>query len=72
MCGSDGELCALTVLLAAAPTCRLCAHPTRTDEEITRKGEEVWDEWWKRFLVELEVRWRVKENRYLPPDAKRG
>lgn len=51
---------------------RLCAHPTRTDDEITRKGEEVWDEWWKRFRVELEVRWKVPENRYIPPDLKRG
>ena len=51
---------------------RLCAHPTRTDEEITRKGEEVWDEWWKRFRVELEVRWKVPENRYIPHDQKRG
>jgi hypothetical protein len=51
--------------------CRLCAHPDRTDDEITRKGEEVWDEWWARFLTELEVRWKVPDNRYLPLDSNR-
>ena len=44
---------------------RLCAHPDRPDDEITRKGEEVWETWFKRFLVELEVRWKVKENRFI-------
>ena len=50
---------------------RLCAHPDRLDEDITRKGEEVWHDWWGRFARELDVRWKVPENRYLPADTNK-